>query len=136
MPIPERVRRLFAPELEPGEAIRAVANADLWLRYRRLALTDRRLLVVERGGVRRPWGGRRITSVPLACIARFHVTANPVQTTVRLRLDRPATGAAEPARGGRALGFALPTVSRATPAFVAALRRELAGRERVSPAGP
>src|SRR5215207_3663944 len=43
MPIPETLLRWFESDLAPGETARAAANADLWLRYRRLVLTDPRL---------------------------------------------------------------------------------------------
>lgn len=118
MPIPERFLRLFAPELQAGEEVRSVANADLWLRYRRLALTDRRLLVVERGGVRRPLRGRAVTSLPLAEIAAFRVCPGRIQWQVTFRT-----------RQGVMHGFALPAFSRGTPRFGAALRRALAERE-------
>lgn len=119
MPMPERLRRLFEPELQPGEQVRAVANADLWLRYRRLALTDRRVLVVERGGVRRPRGGRQVTSLSLNDIASFCIRGGVLQHEVVFR-----------SRSGAAHGYALPAISRATAGFENALRRALTDRER------
>jgi hypothetical protein len=119
MPVPERYRRLFIPELEPGEELRAAANADLWLRYRRLALTDRRILVVERGGVRRPWRRRAVTALPLDAVRSYHVRGGRVQSEVRFELE-----------DGRRYGYALPAISRGTGPFLAAVRRALAGRER------
>jgi hypothetical protein len=112
MPIPERYRRLFVPVLEPGERLVSAANADLWLRYRRLALTNRRVLVVERGGVRKPWGGRRVTSLPLHEIVSVESTANAVQHTIRIVL-----------RDGSRKGYALPSFSRGTKRFAAALEK-------------
>ncbi len=111
MPIPGRYLRLFRDELEPGEQVRSAANADLWLRYRRLALTDRRLLVVERGGVRYPRRGRRVTSIPLGQIASVDVRAGRIQTRVVFRM-----------RDSASHSFALPTISRGTAPFVAAVR--------------
>ena len=119
MPIPERYRRLFEPELEPGERIVSAGNADLWLRYRRMALTDRRLLVVERGGVRNPWGGRRVTSLPLEDISSVDRTVNPVQHTVHLRLS-----------DGSRRSFALPSFSPGTVRFTTALRDAITARAR------
>ncbi len=116
MPIPERYLKLFVPELEPSEQVRSAANADLWLRYRRLALTDRRLLVVERGGVRHLRRGRTVTSIPLVRIVSVDVRADRLQTRV---LFRTTDGAAH--------GFALPTISRGTAPFVAAVRRAVGG---------
>lgn len=115
MPIPDRYLRLFAPLLEPGETVRAAANADLWLRYRRLALTDRRVLVVERGGVRRPLARQRVTSLPLAEITGLSTRANRVRHALVLHL-----------RDGSRRGYALPSFSPGTARFVAALRSALA----------
>lgn len=107
MPIPERFRRLFAPELAPHEQIRSVANADLWLRYRRLAITDRRVLIVERGAVRRPRGGRRVTSLSLDQVADVTTSSNLVSTEV---VFHTADGARH--------AYAMPTISLGTDQFV------------------
>lgn len=107
MAIPERYRRLFEPELETGERIVSAGNADLWLRYRRMALTDRRLLIVERGGVRNPFGGRRVTSIPLGDIASAAASGNAVQQTITLRM-----------RDGTRKSYALPSFSQGTGRFI------------------
>src|SRR5215207_3042204 len=105
MAIPGRFTRLFEPELEPGETIRSVANADLWLRYRRLALTDRRVLAVERGGVRNPFGKRKVTSIPLAAIAGVEVRPGKLVTHLTLRTDFSV------------IDYALPSIARGTVLF-------------------
>jgi hypothetical protein len=107
MPIPARYLRLFEPELEPGERIVSAGNADLWLRYRRMALTDRRILVVERGGVRNPWGGRRVTSLPLTDVIDVKIAGNAIQQTITLRL-----------RAGTRKAYALPSFSQGTDRFI------------------
>ena len=84
MPIPETLLRWFEAELEPGEEVRAAANADLWLRYRRLVLTDRRILAVERFNVQHPRRGRAIESTPLAAIRGYTLHRGRVVTTLRL----------------------------------------------------
>jgi hypothetical protein len=117
MPVPARYQRLFEPELEPGERLISAGNADLWLRYRRMALTDRRLLVVERGGVRNPFGGRRVTSLPLEDISSVDTAANAVQHTIHLRLG-----------DGSRRSFALPSFSSGTARFATALRDTIAAR--------
>jgi hypothetical protein len=111
VPIPERFRRLFSPELASGEQIRAVSNADLWLRYRRIAITDRRVLVVERGAVRRPRGGRRVTSILLTDIADVTSSASPIATEVVFHT-----------RDGSRHGYAMPTFSRGTKRFASSVR--------------
>jgi hypothetical protein len=122
MPIPDRYLRLFAPELEPGETVVSAANADLWLRYRRIALTDRRVLVVERGGLRHPRGGRRVTSLRLDQITGVEVRANRMQHTLLLTLrDQPPRG------------YALPSFSRGTRPFVSAVQRAAAGAHLSQP---
>lgn len=87
MPIPETLLRWFESELEPGEEVRAAANADLWLRYRRLVLTDRRILAIERFNVRHPRRGRTVESTPLNAIRGHHVHRGRVVTTLRLEAD-------------------------------------------------
>ncbi len=84
MPIPETLLRWFEAELEPGEVVRAAANADLWLRYRRLVLTDRRILAVERFNVRQPRRGRTVESTPLESIHGYDVQRGRFVTTLRL----------------------------------------------------
>ena len=111
MAVPARYQRLFLPYLQAGEEVRAAANADLWLRYRRLALTDRRLLCVERGGLRRPWGGARMSALPLAGIRAVTVQTNPLQTTLTIATQ-----------DGSTVSYALPTISRSVTRFIEALR--------------
>jgi|SRR5215203_667416 len=84
MPIPETLLRWFESDLAPGETVRAAANADLWLRYRRLVLTDQRLLAVERFNLRHPRRGRTIESTPLAAIRGFHLHRGRAVTTLQL----------------------------------------------------
>ena len=84
MPIPQTLLRWFEAELEPGEVVLSAANADLWLRYRRLVLTDRRILAVERFNVRRPRRGRTVESTPLASIHGYDVQRGRFVTTLRL----------------------------------------------------
>ena len=84
MPIPQTLLRWFEAELEPGEVVRAAANADLWLRYRRLVLTDRRILAVERFNVRQPRRGRTVESTPLASIHGYDVQRGRFVTMLRL----------------------------------------------------
>ncbi|MER3419439.1 MAG: hypothetical protein C4290_02460 [Chloroflexota bacterium] len=115
MPIPRRYLALFKPELASGEQLLVVANADLWFRYRRLGLTDRRLIAVERGGLRRPWRGRWVRGIPLPEIAGIEVRRGRLQHTVTVRL-----------RGGGAVGYALPSFSRGTVPFLRALEAAIA----------
>src|SRR5215207_1366785 len=84
MPIPQTLLRWFEAELEPGETVRSAANADLWLRYRRLVLTDRRVLAVERFNVLRPLRGRTVESTPLGSIRRYEIERGRLVTTLRL----------------------------------------------------
>lgn len=112
MPVPARYQTMFGPALQPGEELRAAANADLWLRYRRLALTDRRLLCLERGGLRNPRGGRRLSAIPLDTIQTVAVHRNRIQTTIALTLT-----------GGERIAYALPTFSKGTTRFCAAIAR-------------
>lgn len=116
MAIPGRFTRLFEPELEQGEAIRAVANADLWLRYRRLALTDRRVLAVERGGVRNPFGKRKVTSIPLAAIASVDVRTGRIVTHLTLRTDFSV------------FDYAMPSFSRGVAQFARAVHQAVHGK--------
>jgi hypothetical protein len=88
MPIPHTLLRWFEGELEPGEIVRSAANADLWLRYRRLVLTDRRILAVERFNVLRPTLGRIVESTPLGSIRAFHVERGRFITTLRLETEQ------------------------------------------------
>lgn len=125
MAIPERYRRLFEPELEPGELVVSAGNADLWLRYRRMALTDRRLLIVERGGVRNPFGGRRVTSVPLSDITSVQASANPIQQHLKFRL-----------RDGSVRGYALPSFSQGSARFVQAVSRAVQSNLRSTDSAP
>lgn len=111
MPVPERHVKLFRPELEPGETVRSAANADLWFRYRRLALTDRRLIVVERGAVRHPRGGRRVLSLPLSRIRSVGVGRSPLVTQLVVGLDN-----------GESHSFALVSFSAGTRRFVGNLQ--------------
>ncbi len=115
MPVPHRYVVLFEPELVPGERLVAVANADLWFRYRRLGLTDRRLIAVERGGLRRPWQGRSVHSIALSEIADIDVQRGRLQQSVTVRL-----------RDGRTVGYALPSFSRGTAPFLRALQATIA----------
>jgi head-tail adaptor len=87
MPIPETLLRWFESELEPGEEVRATANADLWLRYRRLVLTDRRILAVERLNLLHPRRGRSVESTPLTAIRSHDVHRGRMVTTLRLETD-------------------------------------------------
>ena len=87
MPIPETLLRWFESELEPGEHVRSAANADLWLRYRRLVLTDRRILAVERFNVLHPFRGRTAESTPLAGIRTAALHRGRFVTTLRLETD-------------------------------------------------
>ncbi len=119
MAVPARYARVFGPLLQPGETLWAAANADLWFRYRRLALTDRRLLVVERGGVRHPRGRVDKISVPLTDIA-----------AARMRRGRLVAHLEVDLVGGRRLAYALPSFSPGTPRFLAAVR------EAAATAGP
>lgn len=113
MAIPGRFTRLFEPELEPGETIRSVANADLWLRYRRLALTNRRVLAVERGALRNPFGKRKVTSIPLAAIAGVEVRPGRLITHLTLRTDFSV------------LDFAMPSFARGTMRFARAVEQAI-----------
>ncbi len=115
--MPRRYLALFEPELVPGERLLAVANADLWFPYRRLGLTDRRLIAVERGGLRRPWRGRSVRSIPLSEVADIDVRRGRLQQTVTVRL-----------RNGHAVGYALPSFSRGTAPFLRALQQGIAAQ--------
>src|SRR5436305_1408735 len=84
MPIPQTLLRWFESELQPGEEARSAANADLWLRYRRLMLTDRRIVAVERLNVLHPLRGRTVESTPLSAITAHHVERGKAVTTLRL----------------------------------------------------
>jgi hypothetical protein len=88
VPIPQTLLRWFESELEPGETVRSAANADLWLRYRRLVLTDRRILAVERFNVLRPLRGRTVDSTPLESIRGHNVDRGRFVTSLRLETDR------------------------------------------------
>jgi hypothetical protein len=85
MPVPQTLLRWFESELQPGEEVRSAANADLWLRYRRLVLTDRRILAVERFNVRHPRRGRTVESIPLETVDRYAVERGRFVTTLRLK---------------------------------------------------
>ncbi|MGH2585146.1 MAG: hypothetical protein ACRDJE_09535 [Dehalococcoidia bacterium] len=87
MPIPETLLRWFESDLAPDETARSAANADLWLRYRRLVLTDRRILAVERFNVRHPGRGRTVESTPLASIRGYRLHRGRMVTTLRLKTD-------------------------------------------------
>jgi hypothetical protein len=84
MPIPETLLRWFESELGPGEVVRSAANADLWLRYRRLVLTDRRIIAVERFNVLHPRRGRAVESTPLDAITGYELERRRFVTTLRL----------------------------------------------------
>ncbi len=114
MPIPQTLLRWFESELEPGEAVRSAANADLWLRYRRLVLTDRRILAVERFNVLHPLRGRTVESTPLAEIRGYDLRRGRFVTTLRL----------ETVAGPRV--YLLLNRSLGTGRFVAAVERALA----------
>jgi hypothetical protein len=88
VPIPQTLLRWFEAELEPGEVVRSAANADLWLRYRRLVLTDRRILAVERFNVLRPLQERRVESTPLDSIRGHEIERGRFVTTLRLETTR------------------------------------------------
>jgi|GEM_PF-2319744 len=83
MPLPQTLLRWFESELAPGEEVRSAANADLWLRYRRLVLTDRRLLSVERFNARHPRRGRQVDSIPLKSIQQIQIRRGRMVTTLR-----------------------------------------------------
>ncbi len=85
MPIPQTLLRWFESDLQPGEIVRSAANADLWLRYRRLVLTDRRILAVERFNVLHPRRGRVVESIPLESIEDFRVERGRFTTKLRVR---------------------------------------------------
>lgn len=85
MPVPQTLLRWFESELQPGEEVRSAANADLWLRYRRLVLTDRRILAVERFNVRHPRRRRTVESTPLESIEGYDIERGRFVTTLRLR---------------------------------------------------
>jgi hypothetical protein len=85
MPVPQTLLRWFEAELQPGESVRSAANADLWLRYRRLVLTDRRILAVERFNVLRPRQGRTVESTPLDGIEGYTLERGRFVTTLRLK---------------------------------------------------
>jgi len=114
VPVPQTLLRWFEAELEPGEVVRSAANADLWLRYRRLVLTDRRILAVERFNVLRPGRGRTVESTLLASIHGYDVQRGRFVTTLRL-----ATGA-----GTRV--YRMLNRSLGTSRFVAAVEQVLA----------
>src|SRR5262245_44223200 len=84
MPIPATLLRWFESDLQPGDPARSAANADLWLRYRRLVLTARRILAVERFNVLHPLRGRRIESTPLDSITGYTLARGRMITTLRL----------------------------------------------------
>jgi hypothetical protein len=67
--------------------VRAAANADLWLRYRRLVLTDRRILAVERLSLLHPRRGRTVESTPLTTIRGLVVHRGRMVTTLALETD-------------------------------------------------
>ena len=114
MPIPQTLLRWFEAELQPGEAVRSAANADLWLRYRRLVLTDRRILAVERFNVLRPLRGRTVESTPLADIRSYDLQRGRFVTTLRL----------DTALGSRT--YQMLNRSLGTGRFVAAVEQALA----------
>lgn len=87
MPVPQTLLRWFEADLEPGETARSAANADLWLRYRRLVLTDRRILAVERFNLLRPLQGRTVESTPLESIRGFRIDRGRFVTTLRLQAE-------------------------------------------------
>lgn len=118
MPIPETLLRWFEAELEPGEEVRSAANADLWLRYRRLVLTDRRILAVERFNVRHPRRGRAVESTPLAGVRGYDLHRGRIVTTLRLNAD---TGPRVYRLLNRSLG---------TGRFAAAVEHALGARSR------
>lgn len=87
MPVPQTLLRWFESELQPDEAVLSAANADLWLRYRRLVLTDRRILAVERFNVRHPRRGRTVESTPLDTIDKYEVERGRFVTTLWLKIS-------------------------------------------------
>ena len=114
MPVPQTLLRWFESDLEPGETVRSAANADLWLRYRRLVLTDRRILAVERFNVLRPVQGRTAESTPLESITGYDLRRGRFVTTLRLET---VTGPRVYRMLNRSLG---------TGRFAAAVEQELA----------
>lgn len=84
MPVPETLLRWFESELRPGESVRSAANADLWLRYRRLVLTDRRIIAVERFNVLHPRRGRTVESTDLDSVIGYNLVRGRFATTLRL----------------------------------------------------
>ncbi|MGD9893751.1 MAG: hypothetical protein AB7U18_20905 [Dehalococcoidia bacterium] len=115
MPVPQTLLRWFESELQPGEVVQSAANADLWLRYRRLVLTDRRILAVERFNVRHPRRGRTVESTPLDSIETFAVERGRFVTRLRLT---SSTGTRVYQMLNRSLG---------TERFVAAVERAIGG---------
>lgn len=85
MPVPQTLLRWFESELAPDEPVLSAANADLWLRYRRLVLTDRRILAVERFNLLHPRRGRVVEATPLDAIQRWQVRRGRFVTTLRLK---------------------------------------------------
>ncbi len=116
MPVPERYVELFGRYLSRTETLRGAANADLWLRYRRLALTDQRLLCLERGGLRHLPKYYRLTTIPLRRITAVDVQAGRVQTTLTVMIE-----------GGGRFSYGLPSFSKGTDRFCAALRAAVGG---------
>ncbi len=110
MSLPERYVKLFGPLLGPTESLRAAANADLWFRYRRLALTDQRLLCLERGGLRHLPGYYRLITFPLGELATVDIHRGRVQITLTLVL-----------KSGARFAYGLPAFSKGTARFCAAM---------------
>lgn len=118
MPIPQTLLRWFESDLEPGETVRSAANADLWLRYRRLVLTDRRILALERFNVLHPRRGRTVESTPLGSIRRYDVHRGRLVTTLRLHSD------------GGARVYRMLNRSLGTGRFVAAVEQALGAKRQ------
>jgi hypothetical protein len=115
MPVPQTLLRWFESELQPDETVLSAANADLWLRYRRLVLTDQRILAVERLNPRHPRRGRTVESTPLDTIDELKVERGRFVTTVRLKT-----------RAGTRV-YQMLNRSLGTGRFAAAVERKLGG---------
>jgi hypothetical protein len=131
--------RWFEAELEPGEIVRSAANADLWLRYRRLVLTDRRILAVERFNLLRPLQGRTVESTPLDTITGYDLQRGRFVTTLRLatvtgpRLYRMLNRSLGTGRFAAAVGETLTGTVSGRPARPSGMATPSTGPSPVSP---
>lgn len=83
--VPQTLLRWFERDLEPGEQVASAANADLWLRYRRIVLTDRRILVVQKLDLLHPLQGRTVESIPIDCIRAVRVQRSSWVTAIHFK---------------------------------------------------